>query len=334
MKGHRCSTPVADLEGKSLRLRLASFGLGLCAALLFGGIIAPGALGEALPLAKIPSGKVFMVIEPHHDDHTTDYGMGGLIARLSDEGYAGYYVRASNDEKDGPHGYPLDDMINLKESLAATKILGIEEVISLNWRNDYMDSIPLQELRGQLILLIRKYRPDVVLGHDPWAHYDRNPDHRKVARALAEAFWMAGQANVYPEHLRLGLKPHRVPYLFLKARVDYGRGHWPNVAVELSEAQVQRKGKAYSTHRNVYANPSTARSVRRRLTDEKLVVPEIEGLSDQAAAVLFEEWHMDWISRKRGDENGVRYAEVYWFRDEFDHLPGLKEYIDQNAIQR
>jgi hypothetical protein len=130
------------------------------------------------------------------------------------------------------------------------------------------------------------------------------------------------------------LKPHRVPYLFLKARVDYGRGHWPNVAVELSEAQVQRKGKAYSMHRNVYANPSTARSVRRRLTDEKLVVPEIEGSSDQAAAVLFEEWHMDWISRKRGDENGVRYAEVYWFRDEFDHLPGLKEYIDQNAIQR
>ena len=46
----------------------------------------------------------------------------------------------------------------------------MEQVISLNWRNDYMDSIPLQ------------YRPDVVMGRDPWAHYDRNPDHRKVAR--------------------------------------------------------------------------------------------------------------------------------------------------------
>jgi LmbE family N-acetylglucosaminyl deacetylase len=197
-----------------------------------------------------------------------------------------------------------------------------------------MDPIPLQELRGQLILLIRKYRPDVVLGHDPWAHYDRNPDHRKVARALAEAFWMAGLANVHPEHLRLGLQPHRVPYLFLKARVDYGRGHWPNVAVELTESQVRRKQKAYSTHRNVYANPATARSVRRQLAGEKLVVPEIEGLSDQAAAVLFEEWHMDWISRKRGAENGVRYAEVYWFRDEFDHLPGLKDYIRENAVQQ
>jgi LmbE family N-acetylglucosaminyl deacetylase len=334
MKGHRRFCRAANLSGRSIRLRLTLFRLGICAAALLAMFVVPGIHAEALPLAKLPRGKVFMVIEPHHDDHTTDYGMGGLIARLIDEGYSGYYVRASNDEKDGRHGYPLNDMINLKESRAATKILGIDEVISLNWRNDYMDPIPLQELRGQLILLIRKYRPDVVLGHDPWAHYDRNPDHRKVARALAEAFWMAGQANVHPEHLRLGLKPHRVPYLFLKARVDYGRGHWPNVAVELTESQVRRKQRAYSTHRNVYANPATARSVRRQLAGEKLVVPGIEELSDQAAAVLFEEWHMDWISRKRGAENGVRYAEVYWFRDEFDHLPGLGEYIRRNAVQQ
>ena len=89
-----------------------------------------------LPAGKVPPGKVFMVVQPHHDDHTTDYGMGGLIARLVDEGYTGYYIRASNDEKDGPHGYPLDDMINLKECITATRILGIKDVFSFNWRND------------------------------------------------------------------------------------------------------------------------------------------------------------------------------------------------------
>jgi len=241
-----------------------------------------GGLASApLPLGRIPPGKILLVIEPHHDDHTTDYGMGGLIARFVDEGYKAYYVRASNDEKDGAHGYPLNDMVNLRESAAATKILGMEQVISLNWRNDYMDSIPLQELRAQLILLIRKYRPDVVLGHDPWAHYDRNPDHRKVARALGEASWMAGYASVHPEHLALGLKPHRVPYLFFKARTDYGRGHEPNVAMELTEAQVRRKMKAYSTHRNVYAKPSMAQSVRKRLAELNLKIPEVEGLNDE-----------------------------------------------------
>ena len=302
------------------------------AALLFAA--APAAMAEPLPLVDMPPGKVFLVVEPHHDDHTTDYGMGGLIARLVDEGYQGVYIRASNDEKDGPHGYPLDDLINLKEALTATKALGIDEVVSLEWRNDYMDPIPLQELRAQLILLIRKHRPDVVLGHDPWAHYDRNPDHRKVARALAEAYWMAGYANVHPEHLELGFEPHRVPYLFLKARVDYGRGHWPNVAVELTDEQVRRKQIAFETHRNVYANPRSARAYIERLRKEGLHLPQIEALNDQLAAVRFEEWFMEWISRKRGEENGVEFAEIYWFRDEFDHLPGLAGHIEENAVAK
>src|SRR5258706_12706013 len=101
-------------------------------------------MAASLPLGKIPPGKILMVIEPHHDDHTTDYGMGGLIARFVDEGYKAYYVRASNDEKDGANGYAHNDMVNLRESAAATRILGMEQVISLNWRNDSMDSIPLQ----------------------------------------------------------------------------------------------------------------------------------------------------------------------------------------------
>jgi len=291
------------------------------------------AAAAPLPAVQLPPGKVFMVIQPHHDDHTTDYGFGGLIARLVDEGWRGIYIRASNDEKDGAHGYPLNDLINLKECLEAARILGIERVHSLNWRNDYMDPIPTQELRAQLVLLIRLYRPDLVLGHDPWGHYDRNPDHRKVAWAMAEAVWMAGYATVHPEHLAAGLQPHRVPYMFLKARVDYGRGHEPNVIVEFNESQLARKQKAYSAHRNVYASPAMARAVRKQLAAEGLVVPELEGLNDQEAAVLIEEWYMDWISRKRGQENGLRYGEVYWFRDEFDHLPGLKDYIRENALR-
>src|SRR5882724_12180219 len=88
-------------------------------------LLFPGFLASApLPLGRVPPGKVLLVIEPHHDDHTTDYGMGGLIARFVDEGYKAYYVRASNDEKDGSHEPGENDIINLRESIAATKILG------------------------------------------------------------------------------------------------------------------------------------------------------------------------------------------------------------------
>jgi hypothetical protein len=77
-----------------------------------------------------------------------------------------------------------------------------------------------------------------------------------------------------------------------------------------------------------------AQAVKKRLAEQNLKIPEAEGLSDEDAAVLFEEWYMEWISRKRGSENGMRYAEVYWFRDEFDYLPGLKDYIAANGVKK
>ncbi len=286
---------------------------------------------DLLPLGRIPPGKTVLVIQPHHDDHTTDYGMGGLIARFVDSGYDAYYVRASNDEKDGVALQAENDNINLRESIAATRVLGMKKVISLNWRNDYMAPIPLDELRSQLILLIRLYRPDVVLGHDPWEHYQKNPDHRNVARALAEAYWMAGYANVNPEHLKLGLKPYQASYFFGKARVDWGLGHRSNIAMELNESQVRRKERAYQTHRNVYAFPATAARMKVTLARRHLYIPEWDGKDDQQAAVQMEEWYMEWISRERGKEAGVKYAEDYYFMDEFDSLPGLKEYLKQNV---
>ena len=58
------------------------------------------------------------------------------------------------------------------------------------------------------VFTIRKHKPDVVLGHNPWEHYQKNPDHRNVGRALVEAYWMAANPNVHPEHLALGVTPH------------------------------------------------------------------------------------------------------------------------------
>jgi LmbE family N-acetylglucosaminyl deacetylase len=285
---------------------------------------------QPLRLIPLPPGKTVLVLQPHHDDHTTDYGMGGLIARFVDEGYDVYYVRASNDEKDGTSLPAENDIINRRESVAATKVLGVKEVISLNWRNDHTAPIPLNELRAQLIFLIRKYKPDIVLGHNPWEHYQKNPDHRNVARAMAEAYWLAGYANVLPEQFLLGVQPHQAAYLIGKARLDWGKGHTPNVAFSLNAEQVRRKQQAYQTHRNVYAHPDTARAMKAALAREGLSIPEWDALDDQQAAVQMEEWFMEWISRERGKPAGVRYAEDYYFLDEFDYLPGLKEYLSRN----
>ena len=39
---------------------------------------------------------------------------------------------------------------------------------------------------------------------------------------------------------------------------------------------------------------------------------------------------MNWQSRKIGKQAGAKYAEDYYFMDEFDHLPGLKDYLQRN----
>src|ERR1700753_1101676 len=43
-------------------------------------------------------GKVFALITPHLDDGPIF--AGGTIAKLLNEGYTGYFIRVSNDEKD------------------------------------------------------------------------------------------------------------------------------------------------------------------------------------------------------------------------------------------
>ena len=234
-----------------------------------------GQAQNRLPLGELPPGKILMVAQPHHDDHTTDYGMGGVIARFIENGYKGYYIRASNDEKDGSNGYARNDIVNLKETWDGIRILGMEEVISLNWRNDFMNPIPLNELREQLIFLIRKYRPDVVLGHNPWEHYQKNPDHRNVARALVEAYWLAGYETVHPEYFLLGLKPHTAAHFYGKGRLDWGLGQISNVALELNESQVRKKERAIAAHRNVYHDSGGKPDIQVRLAAMRQHIPEL-----------------------------------------------------------
>ena len=289
---------------------------------------------DLLPTGEIPPGKVVLLAQPHHDDHSTDHGLAGLIARLVDEGYRAIYVRGSNDEKDGRHGYPRNDMINLRETKEAIAALGMEKVISLNWRNNFENPYPIDEMREQLILLIRKYKPDVVLGHNAWEHYQKNPGHRNIGWALAEAYWLARYRNVHPEHLELGLEPHEASYHYGKARLTWGLGHRPNIVMEFNAEQQKRKERGFQLHRNVRASPGLARSTRAALAKRNLYMPEFEDLDDQAIAVLISNWSMEYMSRLHGSHAGVPLGEEYFLMDEFYDLPGLKPYLERNIERR
>src|SRR5262249_187284 len=64
-----------------------------------------------------------------------------------------------------------------REQRAAALALGARgEVVFIAAVDGELDPSP--DLRDQVATWIRRLRPDVVLGHDPWKRYRIHPDHR------------------------------------------------------------------------------------------------------------------------------------------------------------
>src|SRR5438874_11664313 len=163
-------------------------------------------------------GKVLALITPHLDDGPIF--AGGTLAKLLREGYDGYFIRTSNDEKDS-YKLTLGETVlaNEKDTTQFVQTAGLKRAFDLSYRNHRMDDVARTELRGRLIFLFRLLKVDTVLSYDPWGHYEENPDHYVTAQAVEAACWMAGSRLDYPEHFAAGLKPHgvREKYCFARA---------------------------------------------------------------------------------------------------------------------
>src|SRR5260370_13244594 len=81
-------------------------------------------------------GKVFVAVHAHLDD--VPYFAGGLCAKLMKEGYTGYLVRTSNDEKYGG-GAPARDILTRQQArprmAAALALAGVFQPHSLPRRS-------------------------------------------------------------------------------------------------------------------------------------------------------------------------------------------------------
>ena len=157
------------------------------------------------------------LVTPHLDDGPIK--AAGTIAKLLREGYTGYFIRTSNDEKDS-FDLSLGETVLANERDTAVMIaaLGLKKSFDLGYRNHRMDDIACVELRSRLIFLFRLLRVDTVISYDPWGHYEENPDHYVTARAVEAACWMSGGKLDLPEHFAAGLHPHSVSEKYYFAR--------------------------------------------------------------------------------------------------------------------
>ena len=303
---------------------------------LFKGALAASLLGAPQLVAQTPSaadvvieravsgtphrGKVLALITPHLDDGP--FFASGTVTKLLQEGYTGYFIRTSNDEKDS-YELSLGETVlgNERDAKAFLQVSGLKQMFDLGYRNHRMDDLARTEIRARLIFLFRLLKVDTVFSYDPWGHYEENPDHYVTAQAVEAACWMAGGHLDMPEHFAAGLKPHSVSEKYYFARgpqlvnrvVDIG----PTFEIKLA---CLRACRTMVTHMIKDLNAS--------LIERKLRLPELNG-SDSAAIEEYTKVALETSDRRTARRFGLDYAEAF-------HYIGpdlaMQEYVLAHAV--
>ena len=145
-------------------------------------------------------------------------GTGGILARYSDEGAATYLVTATHGERGwfgDPQDYPGPQKlarIREKELHAAAEVLGLQEVILLDYIDGELDQADPDEVIAKLVHQIRRLRPQVVVTFGPLGIYG-HPDHIAISQFATSAVLAAADPGYDRTN---GSQPHRVEKLYYR----------------------------------------------------------------------------------------------------------------------
>jgi LmbE family N-acetylglucosaminyl deacetylase len=162
-----------------------------------------------------------MVVAAHPDD--IDRHCGGAVARWIRDGDGVVFVLCTSGNRGSDDaGITLEQLAALREAeqREAAAILGVTEVVFLRHEDGDLPFV-MPQLREALVRLLRTYRPERVLTHDPFVRsgslpYQLHADHRAAGDvAIQAAYPCAGGPLFYPEQVVAGLKPHKVRELYL-----------------------------------------------------------------------------------------------------------------------
>jgi LmbE family N-acetylglucosaminyl deacetylase len=286
------------------------------------------------PLAGQPhKGKVLLALQAHADDVPLE--AAGTVAKLIEEGYRGYLVRATNDDMGDAPGLGTPGTIgenvlgNERDTAKVAQVLGCEKHFDLNYNNHRMADVSLNELICRMIFLIRLLKVDTVVCWDPWAHDEENPDHYMVARAVEAACWMAGRPHDYPEQLAAGLAPKTVQDKYYFAR----RPEITRV-VDISK-QIDKKVEANRANQAKGPGGHLGSRLRAELAERHQRLPLL-GEDDATADRNYIKEFVMVRDRELGRRYGVEYAEAFHYiapgASGADRDPRVDLYVKDHAV--
>ena len=164
--------------------------------------------------------KKILVILAHPDD--PEFFCGATLAKWVQEGHQITYYLLTRGEKGTNENFT--DTIHIKEirekeQKSAAEVIGVKKVVFSDHPDGFLETS--LELRKELVRVMRKEKPDIVVSCDPSNYYIHNesinhPDHRAAGQAVIDAVFPAVQnKDFFPELAEEGLESHHVQELWL-----------------------------------------------------------------------------------------------------------------------
>lgn len=233
-----------------------------------------------------------LVVTPHPDD--AEGGCGATMGKwIKESGSEFIVVMCTNGDKgtsDRELGSAELAGIREKEQREASSVLGVKDVVFLAHPDGGLEDT--MEFRGEVVRLIRRYKPDTIFCIDPYrsrSHTHR--DHRMSGQvALDAAFTYAWSYLHFPEQIsQEGLTPHKVEQAYLWGSES------PDSFVELEDAHLMMKAESLSRHASQMRSRQPADRMERMRqwsgeTGEKAGVGHAEGFRRIHFGIGSEEW--------------------------------------------
>ncbi len=197
---------------------------------------------------------VLLLSFAHPDDET--FLAGGVACRCAASGIDVVLSTATLGESgktgDPPVCAPGDLAATRERELRqAVELLGIAELHLLGYRDRELASAPVDRMREQLVGVVRRHRPEVVLTFDPNGA-NQHPDHIAISRFTSDAVAASADPRFFPDlgpaHVvrRLVWVPGRRPWELLR-RPDVASQPGVDFVIDTREWRA-RKAAALRAH--------------------------------------------------------------------------------------
>jgi len=184
-----------------------------------------GAIATGLALRRLGNTARLLHIAAHPDDENTALLVPLALGHGADAAYLSLTRGEGGQNSLGPDLGPALGLIRTEELLAARRIDGAGQfftrAVDFGFSKNAEETFthwPRDSVLADMVAVIRRYRPDVVVSVWSGTRHDGHGHHEASGLLAREAVLAAADPERFPEQIAAGLRPHEVARTYWSAR--------------------------------------------------------------------------------------------------------------------